>query len=163
MMHFNYVLTRDDYKTFIYERNKQYNIVYFIVASILYCLFMYKLLMDKPITIGFLFVVYILIIMLIFKVYNRVFTFVVVKKDDNKMSPVYGKYKVIVDDDGIYEENEKLEEQVLWREIKKVRITDDYITLYVDYNRALFFSKNSLKAGNKFNKLIEIIKSKTKG
>ena len=37
MMHFNYVLTREDYKKFIYERNKQYNIIYFIIASIIYC------------------------------------------------------------------------------------------------------------------------------
>jgi hypothetical protein len=119
--------------------------------------------MEKPVAIGFLFVVYIVAILLVFKIYNKVFTLIVVKKSDNKMLSTYGKYKVIVDDDGIYEENENIEMQVLWSEIKKVRITDNYIALYVDYHRALFFSKENLKGGNKFNKIVEIIKSKTKG
>jgi len=163
MMHFNYVLTREDYKKFIYERNKQYNIIYFIIASIIYCSVMYKLLIDNPFGIGFLFVVYIFIILLFFRIYNKVFTIVNVKKNDNKMFRLYGKYKVIVDDNGIYEKNKQYEKKVLWNELKKIKINEEYIMIYINYNEAFFFTKRHLKGEQNFKKLIEIIQSKTKG
>jgi len=160
MMHFNYVLTREDYKKFIYERNKQYNNMYFIIASIIYCLIMYKLLMENPIGIGFLFLVYISIVFLLLYIYNKAFTAISVKKNDKKMLKTYKKYKVIVDDNGISEENEK---KVPWKEIRKIKITDKYIMLYINYKDAFFFTKKHLKKEASFLKLVEIIQSKTKG
>ena len=160
MMHFNYVFTREDYKRFIYERNKQYNNMYFIIASILYCLFMYKSLIENPIGIGFLFLVYIAVVFLLFYIYNKIFTIISVKKNDKKMLKAYKKYKVIVDDNGISEEKEK---KVFWEEIRKIKITDEYIMLYINYKDAFFFTKKHLKKEANFLKFVEIIQSKTKG
>ncbi|MDD2377250.1 MAG: YcxB family protein [Bacilli bacterium] len=162
MIHFNYNLKRDDYKYFISEKNKQYNIIYFIIATILYCFFMFDLLIKKPIYISLLFVIYLITITIILKIRNIIFTYINVNNNDNNMLWPYSKYKVVVDDKGINITVLKNERTITWDQIKGVHITEKYIMLYTEYSDTIFFRKEYFKKKEKYEKLIFIINNKTK-
>ncbi|MDD2435605.1 MAG: hypothetical protein PHO63_05065 [Bacilli bacterium] len=162
MLHFNYNFNRDDYRYLISEKNSQYNIIYFIIATIVYLLFMYQLLIDKPFDISFLYIVYILIIKGLIKLYNMLSISINIRKNDLKMLYPYGKYKAIIDDVGISITFLKQEKKVTWDQVSNVRINEKYIMLYINDGNLLFFRQEYFKKKEHYEKLITIIQRKTR-
>lgn len=160
-MNFDYQLSKLDEKYFLKERHRRTNIFMYILFAILYFIFNLPIMMKN---FWLCFVIYLLFLILLWLVLwfcDFLFTYLEMKSRVKTRIEEYPKYHFSVTKRGITQSIGTLKKEVLWKNIKKVKIRKQYIFVEPKNNDIAFlFQQQTLKEN--YDKLIEIIKQNMK-
>lgn len=154
-MNFDYQLQESDEKCFLKERHRKTNMIYFILFSIFYIAINIPMMMKRFWLFFTICIFFIILLALVLWLCNFIFT-IIELKIRQKGRKEYVKYHFSVTKRGITQTSEGFKTEVLWKDIKKVKVRKNYI--FVEPKKdgiAFLFQKKSL--GEQYEKLVETI------
>lgn len=155
-MNFEYQLKESDERYFLKERHRKTNMIYFILFSVFYIAINIPMMIKRFwlfFTICMFFIVF-----LAFVLWgcNFIFTFIELKLRQKGRKEDYANYHFSVTKRGITQTTDHLKKEVLWKDIKKVKVRRNYIFVEPKRNEIAFlFQRKSM--GENYEKLVEIM------
>jgi hypothetical protein len=155
-MNFEYQLKESDERYFLKERHRKTNMIYFVLFSIFYIAINIPMLMKKFWLFFTICIFFIIVLGFVLWGCNFVFTFIELKLRQKGRKEDYINYHFSVTKRGITQSTENLKKEVLWKDIKKIKVRRNYIFVEPKKNEVAFiFQKNTM--GETYEKLVEII------
>lgn len=160
-MNFKYNLSKKNYKKIIYENNSKTNLIYIILMALFYLIITAKLLLYNTLVVFIGYAIYMIIILLILFILNKIFTNVVVKLNEKNLNIKYGVYECKLDDDGINEQIDDFQYTIKFDDIRKIKSKKNALIIYLkNRSMALVFKKDLFEEKDAFDKLEKKLKEK---
>ena len=163
-MNFEYEWTREDLKKDLTNRRYRSNIIYLIIAIVLYIYFMWNGITSdvfdtKKILIYGL--IYIAVVMAFLFIITKIYVAYSLKKNDKKTNKAYGTYHISLDDDSV---SVKINKEVIsykYKDIdKKIKKKNSYFINTKADRIGLLFKRELLK--DNYDELVKTIESRIK-
>lgn len=160
-MNFDYQQQESDEKYFLKERHRKTNMIYFLLFSAFYIAINIPMMMKKFWLFFTICIFFIMILGLVLWVCNFIFTFIELKLRQKNRKEDYINYHFSVTKRGITQSTGNFKKEVLWKDIKKVKVRHNYIFVEPLKNEIAFlFQKSTMKEN--YNQLVETILSNMK-
>lgn len=160
-MNFEYQLQKSDEKYFLNERHRKTNVVYFILFALFYLAINIPMMMKQFWLFFTIYIFFVILLAGVLYICNFIFTVIELKIRQKNRKEDYLSYHFSVTKRGITQSRETFKKEVLWNDIKKVKIRKNYVFIEPKNNDVAFlFQKETI--GNKYEKLIEMIKQHMK-
>lgn len=154
-MNFDYQLKESDEKYFLKERHRKTNRLYFIVFALLYLAINIPMMLKRFWVFFTIYILFILLLALVLWGCNFLFTIIELRIRQKGRSN-YDKYHFSITKRGITQSIGDFKKEVLWKEIKTIKIRKNYIFIEPKKEGVAFlFQKNTL--GSNYETLIEKI------
>lgn len=155
-MNFDYQLKESDEKYFLKERHRKTNIIYFILFAIFYIAINIPMMIKRFWLFFTICVFFIAILGIVLWICNFIFTFIELKLRQKGRKEEYANYHFSVTKRGITQSTKNFKKEVLWKDIKNVKVRKNYIFIEPKRNEVAFlFQKNTM--GENYNQLVEIV------
>lgn len=156
-MNFEYQLQKSDEKYFLNERHRKTNLIYFILFALFYLAINIPMMLKQFWLFFTIYIFFVILLAGVLYICNFIFTIIELKMRQKNRKEDYPKYHFSVTKRGITQIHDTLKKEVLWKNIKKVKIRKYYVFMEPKNNDIAFlFQKNTL--GREYEKLIEMIK-----
>lgn len=156
-MNFEYQLQASDEKYFLNERHRKTNIIYFILFALFYLAINIPMMMKQFWIFFVIYIFYVLLLGIILWLCNFIFTWLELRMRQKDRKEAYANYHFSITKRGITQSVGTFKVEVLWKDIKKIKIRRNYI--FVEPKRegiAFLFQKKTL--GNQYDELVTMIK-----
>ena len=155
-MNFEYQLSKLDEQYFLKERHRRTNIFIYLLFAILYFIFNIPMMIKE---FWLYLVIYLFFLILLWGALwlcDFLFTHLELKSRIKMRIEDYPKYHFSVTKRGITQSIGTLKKEVLWKDIRKIKIRKNYIFIEPKNNNVAFlFQKKNLK--EKYDELVETI------
>ncbi len=157
-MNFDYQLQKSDEKCFLKERHRKTNIVYFLLFSVFYIVINIPMMMKDFWLFFTICIFFIALLAIVLWLCNHLFTIIELKIRQKGRTEDYATYHFSVTKRGITQSKENFKKEVLWKDIKKVKVRRNYIFIEPKKDGIAFlFQKNTMKED--YGKLVEAVLS----
>lgn len=155
-MNFEYQLTESDERYFLKERHKKTNIIYFILFALFYVAINIPMMMKNFWLFFTICIFFIAVLGLVLWCCNLIFTFIELRLRQKNRKEDYAKYHFSVTKRGITQSTDNFKKEVLWKDIKKIKVRHNYIFVEPKRNEVAFLFQKK-KMGENYEKLADII------
>lgn len=156
-MNFEYQLQASDEKNFLKERHRKTNLIYFILFALFYLAINIPMMMKSFWIFATIYIIFVLLLGFVLFLCNLFFTWLELKMRQKNRKEEYASYHFSVTKRGITQSSGNFKVEVLWKDIKKIKIRKDYVFIEPKKDSVAFlFQKKTLKED--YNKLINLIK-----
>lgn len=160
-MNFDYQLSESDEKYFLKERHRKTNLLYFVLFALFYLAINIPMMMKRFWVFLTIYILFVLLLIVVLWVCNFVFTIIELKMRQKGRKEEYAKYHFSVTKRGITQTFGSMKKEVLWENIKKVKVRKDYIFVEPKKNDIAFlFQKKTMK--DDYQKLVDTIEKNMK-
>lgn len=157
-MEFQYTMSRRDYQRHLEEGYRRTSMLYVGIFSLFYIIISLSIIKDNFWLVFVSYVIYVLILMMVLYIVNRLFTYIILKLNDKITQNGYGDVQCKIDENGITENINDKKYFIHWNDIKKIKKTKKDIIIFSKKNNInLLFKKKSFKDANHYNELVNII------
>ncbi len=157
-MNFKYIKTRDDTKKGLSARNKKINLIYLIIATVIYFCLTKNIISNNFWLVIIIFIFYLLGLLFLFWLIDTLFVYVLLKINDKVTNKAYGLFECKVNKDGFVLTNGDNIFETKWDEIKRIMIKDNIITIIIKNKKyGLVFEKQYFEKESDFDRLKEKI------
>lgn len=157
-MQFQYIMSRKDYQKHLEEGYARTSIFYIALFSIFYIIISFNILMHNFWVVVISYLIYVLSMMIVLYLINRLFTYIVLKMNDKLMDNSYGVFECQANDNGIIQQIKAKEYSINWVDVKKVKQTKKSILLFSKKDKSvLFFKKKLFTDNNAYDELVDLI------
>lgn len=129
-MKFDYRFERNDFISYLKDSNKKYNYICLIIFTLFYFGACLDLVSSNAIAVIISYLISILILFSILKVFTIIFVKIMVKRNDKLMEFLYGTYKIEITNEGIKENINDKDLYLSYNDIYRVSKTDKWLILY---------------------------------
>lgn len=156
-MNFEYQLQASDEKKFLKERHRKTNLIYFILFALFYLAINIPMMVKSFWIFATIYIIFVLLLGFVLFLCNLFFTWLELKMRQKNRKEEYASYHFSVTKRGITQSSGNFKVEVLWKDIKKIKIRKDYVFIEPKKDSVAFlFQKKTLKED--YNKLINLIK-----
>ena len=160
-MNFDYQLSELDEKFFLKERHKKTNLIYFLLFALFYLAINIPMMMKRFWVFFTIYILFVILLILVLLACNFIFTIIELKIRQKGRKKEYEKYHFSVTKRGITQSFGSMKKEVLWENIKKVKIRKDYVFVEPKKNDIAFlFQRKTM--GDHYQKLVETIEKNMK-
>ncbi|MEG0825945.1 MAG: hypothetical protein RR404_00590 [Bacilli bacterium] len=158
-MNFKYNITKENFKRMYNKELKNVNIFYIILASIIFFILLQDIIKYNFLFVFIIYILFITVLIFLIIFISQIYVNILIKLTNKKVSNNYGVFDVTINDTGITSKNLESKMKINWKEIKKINVTKNKISIIYGNKTKMVFTiyKTLLEKDNNYGKILEII------